>query len=193
MRIRYQKLKGMEVLANKEGRLLGSIRRLQIDSKKKTAVGLVFKGKLMSGEHWTRVSGVERVGEDVVFLSAMRAVRDDEPSGRDVKDMFGLPVNTMDGKRLGSMDDVVVESDSWQIVGIVLDAGGAVEVGADAVFGEDTVLLRAGAGDEIVEDVDEQGGFLARVFTNESSTSKKKSARKGAKRSSKKKTARKRK
>ncbi len=198
MRIRYQKLKGMEVLANKEGRLLGSIRRLQIDSKKKTAVGLVFKGKLMSGEHWTRVSGVERVGEDVVFLSAMRAVRDDEPSGRDVKDMFGLPVNTMDGKRLGSMDDVVVESESWKIVGIVLDAGGAVEVGPDAVFGEDTVLLRAGAGDEIVEDVDEQGGFLARVFTNETSAPKKKpkkSARKGTKRSSKpkKKAARKRK
>jgi len=196
MRIRYQKLKGMEVLANKEGRLLGSVRRLQIDSKKKVALGLVFKGKLMSGEHWTRVGGVERVGEDVVFLSAMKAVRDDEPSGRDVKDMFGLPVNTMDGKRLGSMDDVVIDSDSWQIVGIVLDAGGAVEVGSDAVFGEDTVLLRAGAGDEIIEDLDEQGGFLARVFTNESAGAGKgktqKNTGKGAKRSSKKKAAGKR-
>lgn len=195
MRIRYQKLKGMEVLANKEGRLLGSIRRLQIDSKRKIAVGMVFKGKLMSGEHWTRVSGVERVGEDVVYLSAMRAVRDDEPSGRDVKDMFGLPVNTMDGKRLGSLDDVVIDSESWQIVGIVLDAGGAVEVGLDAVFGEDTILLRKGADDEIVEDVDEPGGFLARVFTSESASPKKrakKTTKKAAKRTSKKKIARKR-
>ena len=178
MRIRYQKLKGMEVLANKEGRLLGSIRRLQLDSKKKIALGLVFKGKLMSGEHWSRVSGIERVGEDVVFLSAMRAVRDDEPSGRDVKDMFGLPVNTMDGKRLGALDDVVVDTDNWKIVGIVLDAGGAVEVGSEAVFGEDTVLLHEGAADDIVDDVDEQGGFLARVFSSDSESDRSKKKKK---------------
>jgi sporulation protein YlmC with PRC-barrel domain len=194
MRIRYQKLKGMEVLADREGRLLGSVRRLQLDSKKRAAVGLVFRGKLMSGEHWTRVSGIERVGQDVVFLTAMRAVRDDEPSGRDVKDMLGLPVMSMDGRRLGSLEDVVLETENWQIAGIVLDSGGAVEVGGDAVFGEDTILLRAGAGDEVVEDIEGQGGFLARVFQGEGessggsgkSASKNKPAKKAAKKPAKK-------
>ncbi len=194
MRIRYQKLKGMEVLADKEGRLLGSVRRLQLDSKKRAAVGLVFRGKLMSGEHWSRVSGIERVGQDVVFLTAMRAVRDDEPSGRDVKDMLGLPVMSMDGRRLGSLEDVVLETENWQIAGIVLDSGGAVEVGGDAVFGEDTILLRAGAGDEVVEDIEGQGGFLARVFQGEAessggsgkSGSKKKPAKKPTKKPAKK-------
>ncbi len=188
MRIRYQKLKGMEVLANKEGRLLGSIRRLQIDSKKKTAIGLVFKGKLMSGEHWSRVSGVERIGEDVVFLTAMKSVREDEPKGRDAKDMFSLPVNTMDGKRLGTLDDMVVDFDSWQIVGIVMEGVGVVEVGPEAVFGEDTILLRKGAGDEIIESADEQGGFLARVFQSEPEKTPK--SRKPAKKSSSKRKSR---
>ena len=179
MKVRYQKIKGMEALANKEGRLLGAVRRLQVDSKKKTAIGLVFKGKLMSGEHWTRVSGVERVGQEVVFLSSMKAVRDDEPSGRDAKDMLGLPIMTQDGKRLGSLDDVILDTDSWKIVGIVIDSGGALELGPDAVFGEDMILLRAGAGDDVTE-LDEQGGFLAKVFQSESS-SKKKTGKKTAK------------
>jgi sporulation protein YlmC with PRC-barrel domain len=174
VRIRYQKIKGMEVLANKEGRLLGSIRRLQLDSRKKIALGLVFKGKLMSGEHWAKVAGVERVGEDVVFLSAMKTVRDDEPAGRDIKDMLGLPVNAMDGKRLGSLNDLVLDTETWKISAIVLDSGGAVEIGPDAVFGEDTVLLRSGAADEVIEEIDEQGGFLARVFQADSPTKKKK-------------------
>ncbi len=190
MKIRYQKLKGMEVLANKEGRLLGAVRRLQLDSKKKLALGLVFKGKLMSGEHWTKVSGVERVGQEVVFLSSMKAVRDDEPSGRDVKDMLGLPVMTQDGKRLGSLDDVIMDTETWKIAAIVLDSGGAVEIGQDAVFGQDMLLLRAGAGDDISE-LDEEGGFLAKVFQSESSkdkTSKKKTSKKKAAR----KTSRKR-
>ncbi len=190
MKLRYQKIKGMEVLANKEGRLLGAVRRLQLDSKKKQGLGLVFKGKLMSGEHWTRVSGIERVGQEVVFLTSMKAVRDDEPSGRDVKDMLGLPIMTQDGKRLGSLDDIVLDTDSWKIVAVVLDSGGAVEIGPDAVFGQDMLLLRSGAGDDITE-LDEQGGFLAKVFQSEPGK-KKSSTKKTTKKKTSKKSARKR-
>ena len=168
MRIRYQKLKGKEVLADKEGRLLGSLRRLHIDSKKKVVTGLVFKGKVMSGERWSKVNGVTRVGEDVVYLSNMRVVKEDEAPGRDVKDLMGLPVMSMDGKRLGSLDDVVVDCENWKLMGIVLDGGGLVEIGEQAVFGPDTILLREGAGDEIEEAPAEQSGFLARVFQGDS-------------------------
>ncbi|MBN2494186.1 MAG: PRC-barrel domain-containing protein [Deltaproteobacteria bacterium] len=166
MRIRYQNLKGKEVLADKEGRLLGTVRRIQIDSKKKSVLGIVFKGKVMSGEHWCRVNGVTRVGEDVVYLSSMKVVKDDEPPGRDVKDLIDLPINCMDGKRLGAVEDVIVETEGWKLAGVVIDRVGSVDVGPDAVFGADTVLLREGAADEIVAEP-EASGFLARVFQSE--------------------------
>ncbi|MBW2701377.1 MAG: PRC-barrel domain-containing protein [Deltaproteobacteria bacterium] len=174
MRIRYQKLKGKEMLADKEGRLLGSVRRIHIDSKKKMVTGLVFKGKVMSGERWCKVRGVTRVGEDVVYLASMRMVIEDEAPGRDVKDLMGLPVTSLDGRRLGSLDDVVVDIKTWQLVGIVLDGGGVVEIGEQAVFGPDTILLREGAGDEIEDAPAEQSGFLARVFQGDAEPEPKK-------------------
>ena len=164
MRIRYKKLIQMEVLANREGRLLGSVRRVMLDSKKRAVQGLVFRGKLLSGEHWSPTSKVERVGEDVVFLVDLDAVREDEPAGRDTRDILGLPVNTLEGKNLGDAIDLYFNTDSWQIEAITLSTQGAVPIGGEAVFGEDVILLRAGAEEELTKDIEEPGGFLARVF-----------------------------
>jgi uncharacterized protein YrrD len=159
--------KGMEVLAEKEGRLLGSVKRLLIDSKKKSVLGFAFKSRGIAGEQWTRVSGIKRVGEDVIFLADSKPVRDDEPSGRDVRDMIGLSVTSLDGKRLGALQDVILETDSWSVAALILDSGGEVDLGPQTVFGEDTILLQKGAADQIRRTSDKQSGFLSRVFTGE--------------------------
>jgi len=168
MQLKFANLKGMEVLADKEGRLLGPVRRLQIDSKRKAALGLVFKARGISGEQWTRVSKIDRIGEDVIFLPDAKAVRDDQPQGRDVKDMLGLAVTSLDGKRLGALQDVVIDTENWSVTALALDNGGEVAVGADSVFGEDTVLLQKGAADQVQPGKKSQhSGFLARVFSSE--------------------------
>ena len=166
MLLRFADLKGMEVLANKEGKLLGTVRRLQLDSKKKIVTGLVFKGKGLASEHWTKVKGIQRIGQDVVFLSDMSVVQKTQPTGRDVKGMLGLPVTSLDGKRLGSLADVVVESTRWSIVALTLDNGGEVEVMPEAVFGEDTVLLQKGAHEKIHSKKGSSASFLSRVFNS---------------------------
>ncbi len=167
MRVRYQKLKGMEVLADREGRLLGSVRRLLIDSRKRIVLGLAFRGHLMSGERWARVGAVRRIGEDVLYLDEARSVREDEPEGRDLKDVLGLAVSTLDGRRLGGLDDVILETDTWTLAALVLDSGGVVDLGADSVLGEDVILLRKGAASEVsAPPVEQPTGFLARVFNS---------------------------
>ena len=168
MQLKFSNLKGMEVLADKEGRLLGPVRRLQIDSKRKAALGLVFKARGISGEQWAQVSKIDRIGEDVIFLPDAKSVRDDQPQGRDVKDMLGLAVTSLDGKRLGALQDVVIDTESWTVIALALDNGGEVSVGSESVFGEDTVLLQKGAADQVRPGRRSQhSGFLARVFSSD--------------------------
>ncbi|MBW1808142.1 MAG: PRC-barrel domain-containing protein [Deltaproteobacteria bacterium] len=178
MRLRYTELKGMTVLADKEGKLLGSVRKLQVDSKRKMTVGLVFKSKSLSGERWAKVSKIQRVGEDVVFLADEKAVREDAPNGRDVRDLLGLPVTSLDGKRLGALDDLIFETDNWSIAALALDSGGEVDLSKDAVFGEDTILLQKGAFDLIRQSSSSGSGFLARVFAGDEEETPKKPRRK---------------
>jgi sporulation protein YlmC with PRC-barrel domain len=190
VRLKYTELKGMTVLADKEGKLLGSVRKLQVDSKRKVAVGLVFKSKGLSGERWSKIAKIKRVGEDVVFLSDNKAVREDAPSGRDVRDLLGLPITSLDGKRLGALDDLIVETDDWSIAALALDTGGEVDLSKEAVFGEDTILLQKGAFDQIRQSSGSGSGFLARVFSADEEEAPKKPRRKtGRKSKPKKKTA----
>jgi sporulation protein YlmC with PRC-barrel domain len=192
MLLRFADLKGMEVLAEKEGKLLGSIRRLQIDSKRKTVLGIVFKGRGLSSEHWTNVKAIKRVGQDVIFLSDMKAVLDDIPKGRDVKDLLGLPVTSLDGKSLGSLSDVIVDPQKWSVVALSLDNGGEIEVMPEAVFGEDTVLLQKGAAGLVQKGKSSKAGFLSRVFgaedDKEEQTSQSKAGKKTTKSRKKKKS-----
>jgi sporulation protein YlmC with PRC-barrel domain len=164
MRVRFQQIKGMEMLADKEGRMLGSVRRLQIDSKRKKVLGLVFKPRGISAEQWARVSQIKRVGEDVVFLSDAKAVREDAPAGRDVRDLVGLSVTSLDGKRLGALADVILDTETWAVAALLLDGGGEVPLGAKAVLGEDAVLLQRGAVTQVTKRSGKQSGFLSRVF-----------------------------
>ena len=168
MQLKFANLKGMEVLADKEGRLLGPVRRMHIDSKRKSALGLVFKARGISGEQWAQVSKIDRSGEDVIFLPDAKSVRDDQPQGRDVKDMLGLSVTSLDGRRLGALQDVVIDTESWSVIALALDNGGEIAVGSESVFGEDTVLLQKGAADQVKPGRRSQhSGFLARVFSSE--------------------------
>ncbi len=57
----------------------------------------------------------------------------------------GLPITSLDGKRLGALDDLIVETTNWSIAALALDSGGEVDLSKDAVFGEDTILLQKGA------------------------------------------------
>jgi uncharacterized protein YrrD len=166
MRLRFHRLKGMEVVADREGRLLGSVRKLLFDTKHRLVLGLVFKPRALSSERWAKMTSIQRVGEDIVFLSDARAVREEAPPGRDLKEMEGLSITSLEGKRLGALDDVVIDTNGWKLVALVLDNGGEIDLGEDSVLGEDTILMRKGAAEEIHPAESNHGGFFSRMFSH---------------------------
>ncbi len=172
MLVYYSQLKGMEVLADEEGALLGSVRRVLVDSRRRRAEAIAFKGRGVTAERWVPVSTVRRLGRDVVFVGALAEVRDDQPGGRDVRDMQGLPVNTLDGKLLGQLADLVFDSGDWSIKSIHVEGGGEADLDEKSVLGEDAVLLREGVRLSLSPQGERRGGFLSRVFRKETTTSR---------------------
>lgn len=162
MRIRYLELRGREVVALAEGRLLGPIRRVTLDSRTKRIVGLAFRGKLTSTEVWVEASTVERLGEDVVFLASAAQVLDGEPPGRDARDVLDLQVTTTEGSRLGTVRDLVIDTETWTIAAVVIEAAVEIPISEGSVLGEDALLLQT----DLSPPAGPSGpsGFLSRLY-----------------------------
>lgn len=172
MLVYYSQLKGMEVLAEAEGALLGSVRRVLFDSRRRCAEAITFKGRGVVNERWVPVSAVRRLGRDVIFVGMLAEVREDQPGGRDVRDIQGLPVNTLDGKLLGQLQDLVFDTSDWSIKLLHLQGGREAELDQRSVLGEDAVLLSAGVRLSLSPTGEKRTGFLARVLGKEDTTSK---------------------
>ncbi|RME24668.1 MAG: hypothetical protein D6806_09235, partial [Deltaproteobacteria bacterium] len=174
MRVTFSMLKGLEGIADKEGAIVGTVRWMLIDTEQRRAAALALRGRGISGEKWVDVADVKRVGRDVLFITSEQNIADKAPAGRDVRNLLGLPVTSLDGKRLGTLEDIVMDTKSWKIGSVVLSGGGEVDLGPEAVLGEDTVLLQKGAQDQVRMPRRGQSGrgLLDRVFGQEENAGK---------------------
>ena len=136
----------MQVVALSEGRAMGLVQKIFLNPGKKRVSGMLVKESGFGGqESWVDVRDIEKVGENVIFVTRAGACKAKNPVGRSLKDMMGMQVATKSGKILGSLVDVEIGPD-WQVSEINLSEKRVVEIDPrQAVFGEDAIILRAGS------------------------------------------------
>jgi len=158
-------IQGMQVVALHEGRIMGSIQKVYLNPAKKCVSGMVVREPGFGGqESWVDIRDIEKVGENVLFVPRAGACKAKNPVGRSLKDLMGMQVTAKDGKILGSLVDVEIDEE-WRVVEISLSEGRMVKIEPrHAVFGQDAILLRAGAASSIRAAPRHKTGFLARVF-----------------------------
>ena len=157
-------IQGMQVISLAEGRILGAVQKVYLNPSKKAVSGMLVRQSGMGrGEGWVEVREVTQIGEDVLFVTKASAYKAKGPMGRSLKDLMGMPVMSKDGKLLGSLVDVEVDQ-KWRVVELSLSEGRQIEIDPrHAVFGQDTILLKAGA-EQRIRSVKSKPGFLARMF-----------------------------
>jgi uncharacterized protein YrrD len=155
----------MQVVSLTEGRLMGAVQKVYLNPAKKRVSGMVVRAPGFGGqESWIAATDVEMVGDDVIFVSRAGMVKAKNPVGRSLKDLMGMQVTSKDGKILGSLVDIEIDDD-WRVVELNLSEGRVVDIDPrHAVFGQDAILLRAGASGKIRSASRSKTGFLARVF-----------------------------
>jgi len=167
MQRQLQQIRGMHVVSLAEGRILGVVQKVFVNSTRKKVSGLTVRGAgLGSAEGWVDVRDVTQVGEDVVFVSRAASCKAKMPVGRSLRDMMGMPVTTRRGKIIGSLVDVEVD-DGWKLSELSLSDRRVVPVGKQAVFGQDTIILGAGAEQKIRRLPRNRPGILSRIFGRE--------------------------
>jgi uncharacterized protein YrrD len=158
-------IQGMQVVALHEGRIMGSIQKVYLNPAKKCVSGMVVRELGFGGqESWIDIRDIEKVGENVLFVPRAGVCKAKSPVGRSLKDLMGMQVTAKDGKILGSLVDVEIDEE-WRVVEISLSEGRMVSIDPrHAVFGQDAILLRAGASSAVRAAPRHKTGFLARVF-----------------------------
>jgi sporulation protein YlmC with PRC-barrel domain len=158
-------IQGMQVVALHEGRIMGSIQKVYLNPAKKRVSGMVVREPGFGGqESWIDIRDIDKVGENVLFVPRSAVCKAKSPVGRSLKDLMGMQVTAKDGKILGSLVDVEID-DEWRVVEIRLSEGRLVSIEPrHAVFGQDAILLRAGASSDVRAAPRHKNGFLARVF-----------------------------
>lgn len=163
-----QEIRGMQVVALSEGRAMGLVQKIFLNPGKKRVSGMLVKESGFGGqESWIDVRDIEKVGENVIFITRAGACKAKTPVGRSLKDMMGMQVATKGGKILGSLVDVEIGPD-WRVSEISLSEKRLVEIDPrQAVFGEDAIILRADSAARVRAAPRNKPGFLARVFGSE--------------------------
>jgi sporulation protein YlmC with PRC-barrel domain len=160
---------GYTVIAHKEGAQMGRVSHVFVDPKTKAMSGLTFKSRFMADEQWIGVQDIELLGKDVILVrteaSAKRLGADESAHGRSLKELRGTAIVTMEGKKIGTLEDVDFADDGSTISGLHLNGGRQLAVEIDALnIGVDQVMVPAEYENRITTEKKDDPGFLRRVL-----------------------------
>lgn len=170
MQLWLKDIKGMWVATYTEGRMMGTVNSIYLDVQKKTVNGFVLRsGTPLAGEdNWVEIKDIKKIGTDLIFLPNESIVSKGETRGIRLGRLLGMPVSSKDGRALGTLTDIQVNCETWQITGLGLSAGQSVPIDIkETVLGDDIILVQAGAaGEERVAEKNKEN-ILQSVFGSE--------------------------
>ncbi len=170
MQLWLKDIKGMWVATYTEGRMMGAVNSIYLDVQKKTVDGFVLRsGTPLAGEdHWVEIKDIKKIGIDLIFLPNESVVSKGEPRGRRLSQLLGMPVSSKDGRALGTLADIQVNCETWQITNLGLPAGQSVPIDLkETVLGDDIILVQAGAAGEERVDEKKRENIIQSVFGRE--------------------------
>lgn len=161
-------LRGVLVVAYKEGVQLGKVSDIYIGKKANQIMGITFKGGLLGLEKESFVSfeNIRKLGKDVVIISSEEKVNPlpKELEKRGIKSMKGLKITTHDGAHIGELVDLSVIEDDYKITDLILDEGKMLEIEVGEItIGSDVILVPADYAARIKHIEEEKVGVLARI------------------------------
>jgi len=165
-------LRSFIVVARKEGLRLGTVAETFVLPGTRKLSAIAVKGGLADSERYVFLDNIELIGEDVILVKNVAAVKDDlgptEESGRAFHDLRGMPVGTAGGVALGKLADMDIETKGGILAVLFLADGRAVAVKADDVtLGRDQIVLPAGYEARVSEPDEARRGFLSKLFSQE--------------------------
>ena len=160
---------GFLVVAHEEGLQLGNVHRIFIDPEVGRIASLTFRPGTLAKLDFVNAENIERIGQDVVLITGKKAVRDftdkTTPPGRDLKELLGTWVTTLDGEHLGTLVDLDVSPDTWEITDLWLSDGGRLKVQvADLKIGKDEILVPVEYAKKVVRETTPRSGVLSRML-----------------------------
>lgn len=161
---------GYTVVAHQEGALLGAVVHVFFDPDSRSISGMTLKSRIFGKESWFAVDEIELFGKDVILLKSEASLTPLAESGvvkgKSLNEMRGMPVVTVDGEELGSLEDCEVRGENWSLSELYLNRNRRLPVDSNEIkMGPDQIIVPAGYTDRIIEKPPGSPGFLSRVFT----------------------------
>ena len=121
------------------------------------------------GGAWLSTGRIQKLGGDVAVIPKIDVLAQGDPPGRGWSDIINLAVSTRDGRHLGKVSDLAVESDTWRMTHVALTDDKVIALDPDqTVLGPDVILVQAGAEPETRTRHKPRSGFWSSLFGSSS-------------------------
>jgi uncharacterized protein YrrD len=145
----------LPVINLETGKEIGNIKDIVFDPKYSSLVGLIIDGNSwFKGSRMVSYEKLHSIGEDAVTIEDESALtkldKDKEYLDGSAGNIIGSRVVTNDGKELGNIEDIILDSDSGEInsyeitdglVQDILEGRGLLNISDNLKYGEDVVIV----------------------------------------------------
>jgi len=163
-------LRGMPVIARAEGRKLGTVVKVLIDPSTRRLAGLVLRPHRFADRQIVLGRDIEVLGDDVVIVpkaAAAAGLLKDTLPGRDVRDLQGVWVTTMDGRHVGTVVDLELDPETLELTALHLSDDRRLAVDDTLAIGPDEMIVSADLQGKLTMPAEREPGLLSRLFGRE--------------------------
>ncbi|MBN1595114.1 hypothetical protein JW933_04220 [candidate division FCPU426 bacterium] len=147
MAFSLKELKNKWVASLAEGRLLGRVQTAFVDGSRRKMTGIrlhVNHPGPGSRRNWVSVEKIRKVGVDLIYIPEAGVLTESPSPGRSWEQMLGMTVNSKDGRMLGKLEDIVIQSSTWLVGQLCLSGNRTLAVDSpETTIGQDMILVQA--------------------------------------------------
>ncbi len=139
-------IEGHMAITEKEGLFLGYISNLYIDLTKNKVAAMELRKVMWGDKFVVLVKDISSVGEDTVFINEKKNARKmtniNPLKHRSLHDLRGTRITSLNGKHLGRLQDIDIDTQTFDINFISLGAGKWIPINsAEVTIGVDEILV----------------------------------------------------